>query len=288
VTIQPKKQETPIVDALQLFRDGRLQDAIAACTGEVQSRPAKPDHRDLLSQLLCFSGEYERADKHLETLGAQFPDRAPVVSLIRQLIRAAKARQQFYDDGRLPEFTERPPEYLQLYLEASMCFRQGEDEEAAKLLARAEAARPRLAGRCNGQHFQDLRDADDLSAALLEVFTTTGKYYWIPLENIRRIMLHPVENPLDVLWRRCQIQATACSEGLVYVPQLYAGTFRAEDESLRLGRSTEWFGPDEGPVRGVGHRILWIDDATRPFVEIQSLEIEDVAKPGEESAPQET
>jgi type VI secretion system protein ImpE len=274
------------VDALQRFRDGNLQEAIDACVREVQANPGKPDHRDLLSQLLCFAGEYDRADKHLETLGAQFPDRAPVVSLIRQLIRAAKARQQFYDAGRLPEFTERPPEYLQSYLEASICLRQGETEEAARLLTRAEAARPRLAGRCNGEHFHDLRDADDLSAALLEVFTTTGKYYWIPLENIRRILLHPIENPLDVLWRRCQIQATACPEGIVYVPQLYAGTFRAEDESLRLGRSTEWFGPDDGPVRGVGHRIFWVDDATRPFVEIQNLEIEDVVKPAEEPASQ--
>ncbi len=274
------------MDALQLFRDGNLQEAIAVCTREVQSRPGQPDPRDLLSQLLCFTGEYERADKHLETLGTQFPDRAPVVSLIRQLIRADQARQQFYDDGRAPEFTERPPEYLQLYLQASIGFRQGETEEAVRLLARAEAARPRLVGRCNGEPFQDLRDADDLTAALLEVFTTTGKYYWIPLENIRRILLHPIESPLDVLWRRCQIQATACSEGIVYVPQLYAGTFRAEDESLRLGRSTEWFGPDEGPVRGVGHRILWIDDDPRPFLEIQNLEIEDVVKPAEKSAPQ--
>jgi type VI secretion system protein ImpE len=280
------------VDALQHFRDGNLQEAIAACTREVQSHPGKPDHRDLLSQLLCFNGEYERADKHLETLGAQFPEREAVVSLIRQLIRAAKARQQFYDDGRLPEFTERPPEYLQTYLEASICFRQGDAAEAARLLARAEEARPRLAGRCNGEHFQDLRDADDLSAAFLEIFTTTGKYYWIPLENIRRILLHPVENPLDVLWRRCQFQATACSEGIVYVPQLYAGAFRAEDVSLRLGRSTEWVGPDDGPVRGVGHRILWIDDKVRPFIEIQNLEIEAGADPAygvpaaEEPAPQ--
>src|SRR5208337_639641 len=128
----------------------------------------KPDPRDLLSQLLCFTGELERADKHLETLGAQFPERAPVVGLIRQLVRAAKARQQFYDEGRLPEFTEKPPEYLQRCLQASICLRQGETAEAARLLAAAEAARPRLAGRCNGQPFQDLRDADDLTAAVLE------------------------------------------------------------------------------------------------------------------------
>jgi type VI secretion system protein ImpE len=270
------------VDALQLFRDGNLQEAIAVCTREVQSRPGQPDHRDLLGQLLCFAGELERADKHLETLGTQFPDRAPVVGLIRQLIRAAKARQQFYDEGRVPEFTERPPAYLQLYLQASICVRQAETGEAMKLLAQAEAARPRIAGRCNGQDFHDLRDADDLAAALLEVFTTTGKYYWIPLENIRRIVLHPIESPLDVLWRRCQIQATACSEGIVYLPQLYAGSFRAEDQSLRLGRSTEWVGPEDGPVRGVGHRVFWIDEGLRPLVEIQNLEIENVVKPGEE------
>jgi len=272
------------VDALQLFRDGSLQEAIAECSREVQSRPGQPDPRDLLSQLLCFNGEWERADKHLETLGAQIPDRAPVVGLIRHLIRAAKARQQLYDSGRVPEFLTPPPEYLQHYLQASICLREGGTEEAAHLLARAEAARPRIAGRCNGQPFQDVRDADDFTAAFLEVFSTTGKYFWIPLENIRRIQLHPIESPIDVLWRRCQIQATACPEGIVYVPQLYAGSFRAEDDSLRLGRSTEWFGPDDGPVRGIGHRILWIDDVTRPFVDIQHLEFETVVKPATEAA----
>ena len=274
------------MDALQLFRDGRLQEAIAVSTRDVQGNPGKPDPRDMLSQLLCFTGEYERADKHLETLGAQFPDRAPLVNLIRQLIRAAKARQQFYDDGRLPEFTAPLPEYLERYLEAAVCFRTGETAEGQRLLTEGEAARPRLAGRCNGQPFQDVRDADDLTAAFLEIFTTTGKYYWIPLENVRRMLLHPVESPLDVLWRRCQIQATACEEGIVYVPQIYPGSFRAEDEALRLGRCTDWVGPDEGPVRGIGHRILWIDETARPFVEIQSLEFADRAGPAEEPAPQ--
>ncbi len=270
------------MDALQLFRDGNLQAAIAECTGEVQSHPGKPDPRDLLSQLLCFRGEWERADKHLETLETQFPDRAPVVSLIRQLIRAAKAREQFYDNGRAPELLTPPAEYLQRYLQAAVCLRQGESGEAAGLLAAADASRPRIVGRCDGQPFQDLRDADDFSAAFLEVFTTTGKYYWIPWEGIRRLQLHPVESPIDVLWRRCQIQATACPEGIVYVPQLYAGSSRAEDDLLRLGRSTEWCGPDEGPVRGVGHRILWIDDATRPLIEIRNLEIKEAVTPAEE------
>ena len=65
------------MEALQLFRDGNLQEAIAACDREVQSSPGKPDHRDLLSQLLCFTGEYERADKHLEILGKSSPTGSP-------------------------------------------------------------------------------------------------------------------------------------------------------------------------------------------------------------------
>ena len=231
-----------------------------------RATPAKPDPRDLLSQLLCFTGEYERADKHLETLGAQFPDRAPG----RQPDPATDPRRQ----GPATILRRRPACRSSLRgrpnISSSTCRPRSASAKAKRRKRPAcwPARRRRVpasAGRCNGQPFQDLRDADDFTAAFLEVFTTTGKYYWIPLENIRRILLHPVESPLDVLWRRCQIQATACSEGIVYVPQLYAGTFRAEDESLRLGRSTEWFGPDEGPVRGVGHRILWIDDDHPPL-----------------------
>jgi type VI secretion system protein ImpE len=267
------------VEALQLFRASRLREAIEVCVREVKKQPSKPDHRDLLSQLLCFTGDWERADKHLETLALQCPDRAAAIALIRQLIRAAEARQQCFTTGRLPEFVAQPPLYLQHYLQASICLREGQVAEAAELLARAEQARPPAAGRCGGVPFQDLRDADDLTAGFLEAFTTNGKYYWLPFERVRRIILHPPETPLDVLWRRCQIAVAEGPNGIVYLPQLYVDSPQAEDESVQVGRSTEWRGAEGEPVRGVGHRLLWINEELRPLVSIDALEFSPSGEP---------
>jgi len=262
------------VEALELFRAGKLGEAIETCAKEVQKHPAKPDPRDLLSQLLCFAGEYERADKHLEVLASQFADRGPVVALLRHLIRAATARQQFFEEGRLPEFFTEPPDYLRRHLEASIALRRGERSEAAQLLAQAEQSRPRLSGRCNAEPFRDLRDADDLTSSFFETFTTTGKYYWVPFECVRRIALHPTESPLDVLWRRCQIEIRGGTGGIMYLPELYVDSDRSPDESIRVGRSTEWLGSEGEPIRGMGHRILSVDEEARPLVSIDALEFD--------------
>ncbi len=263
------------MEALELFREGRLNEAIEACNREVQRHPDKPDHRDLLSQLLCYAGEYERADKHLDVLGTQFADREPVIALVRHLIRAATARQQFYEEGRLPELFTEPSEDLRRHLEASIAIRRGEPREAARLLAQAEEARGPIRGRCNGTAFQDLRDADDVTSSFFEAFTTTGKYYWVPFERIRRVRLHPTESPLDVLWRRCQIDIRGGGAGgIMYLPELYVDSFRSEDELIRVGRGTEWLGSDGEPVRGIGHRILAVDDEARPLVNIDTLEFD--------------
>jgi type VI secretion system protein ImpE len=262
------------VEALELFRAGKLNEAIDACAKEVQQHPAQADPRDLLSQLLCFAGEFERADKQLEVLGTQFADRGPAIALIRQLIRAAEARQQFFEQGRLPEFLTEPADYIRRHVEASICIRQGELGEAAKLLEQAEEARPHPSGRCNGSAFHDFRDADDTTSSFFEAFTTTGKYFWVPFERIHRITLHPAESPLDILWRRCQIAVQGSPAGIMYLPQLYVGSSRSEDETIRVGKSTEWLGSDGEPVRGIGHRILAVDDEARPLVNIDSLEFD--------------
>ena len=48
------------MERLELFRAGKLQDAIDACVQQVKEHPTEPAHRDLLSQLLCFAGDLER------------------------------------------------------------------------------------------------------------------------------------------------------------------------------------------------------------------------------------
>lgn len=259
---------------LELYYAGRLQDALAAVTEQVKQKPADVSARGFLVELLCFQGEFERADKQLETISHQDPSLGVGVALARQLIRAEQARQEFFSEGRAPEFLEEPTPLMRQLIEASICLRENQTDEAARLLADAEAKRPRLSGSCDGRPFADLRDLDDLTAGVLEMLTNNGKYYWVPLERVQRITFKKPERPRDLLWRQARVVVRDGPEGDVHLPALYPGSARAEDERLRLGQMTDWRGGQGAPVRGVGQRMLLVGDEDRAFLEITELTFE--------------
>lgn len=261
------------MNAKEHYQAGRLTEAVAAASEEVKRHPTDLDRRGLLGELLCFVGELERADLQLDAMGHQDPQLAVGVSLFRQLIRAAQARAQFYAEGRLPEFLDRPCPRLQCHLQASIRLREGDVGEAARLLEEAEQQRMPLAGHCDGEAFEDLRDLDDLTASLFEVLTSTGKYYWIPMERVERIEFRPPERPRDLLWRRALMTVRDGPDGEVFLPTLYAGSHAESDDRLRLGRATDWRGGRDGPTRGVGQRMFLVGEEARGILELQEITV---------------
>jgi type VI secretion system protein ImpE len=259
------------MNARELYEAGRLQEAIAAMSDEVKKNPTDVGRRGFLCELLCFAGQLERADVQLDAIGHQDPQSMPGVSLWRQLIRAEQARQQFHADGRVPEFLAPPSPALCLHLEASVLLREGKAEEAGRLLARAEAERPKAAGTCDGQKFEDLRDLDDLTAPFFEALTSTGKYYWVPMERVELVEFRPPARPRDLLWLRAHMVVRDGPDGEVYLPTLYAGAHADPDDRTRLGRATDWRGGGGAPVRGAGLRTLLVGDADRTILEIKEL-----------------
>jgi len=256
------------VEALELFRAGKLKDAIASCTEQVKKYPNESAPRSMLGQLLCFAGQLDRADSHFKTLEIQRSDRKEAILLLRNLLAAAQARSKFYSDGWLPEFDENPPEHLKLHLQASIELREGNTEQAAQLLQQAEEQRPAVPGKCDGVEFTDFRDTDDLTSCFLEVLTSSGKYFWIPFERIRRLAFEPIESPINVLWRGARIDVQNGIQGVVYVPQLYEGSANSDDEEIQLGRTTEWSEAGDAPTRGHGHRILYIAGEFQPLAKL--------------------
>jgi len=55
----------------QLFQAGRLDDAIQALNAEVRDNPTDAKRRTFLFELLCFSGDFVRAEKQLDILGTE-------------------------------------------------------------------------------------------------------------------------------------------------------------------------------------------------------------------------
>lgn len=258
----------------EAFQAGQLAEAIELVTEQVRSKPTDSDARSFLAALLCFAGEWERADKQLDTMMIQDTGLAIGVSLIRQLIRGEQARDDFFKSGRVPEVASDPPQHLEFVLKASIELRDGNTNEAAGLLALAEASRPEVTGTHGGQEFSGLRDLDDLLAGVCEVLTSNGKYYLVPFESVRLLEFKAPQKPLDLLWRQARMIVEDGPDGEVYIPVLYHGSVAAEDTQLRMGRATDWIGEAPGPIRGIGQRELLVGDESLPVLSLTTIERE--------------
>lgn len=260
------------MSAHELFQAGKLQDAIDAAIAEVKKRPTETGIRGFLCELMCFNGELERADKQLDLLSTQLPESAMQVALFRQLIRAETSRQEFYKEGRVPEFIGEPTAAQSLALKASIEVREGNPAAAASLLAEAEETRVKVNGTFDETAFDDFRDLDDLSSTTVEVLTSTGKYFWIAPERIETIVFEPIESPRDLLWRPAQMSVAGGPDGIVYLPAIYAATGLPEDEALRLGRATDWQGAEGEPILGIGQRTFLFGEADQPLLSITQVD----------------
>jgi type VI secretion system protein ImpE len=217
------------------YQRGDLQGAIAASVEAVKAKPGDIAARAFLSELFCFNGQLDRADGQLEAIGKLDTKAVAGVAMMRQLVRAETARQQFFTEGRVPEFLTKPAASLETRLRASVELRAGNYAAAAAHLAEAEAARPPVSGTIDGRAFSAVRDLDDLLSGVLEVLTSTGKYYWVPFENIDSISFHKPDKPRDILWRPADMTVRDGPEGVVYLPTLYPGTHtHKEDAALQL------------------------------------------------------
>jgi type VI secretion system protein ImpE len=252
------------------FRAGDLAGALAAATAAVKAAPADADARWLLAELMLFAGEAERADRMLDAAALREP--SPVVLEFRKLLRAEVVRGQVLGEGRAPKYQgDDATAAQQAALRARVLLRAGDAAGANAAAAEVEALRPRAPGTADGQAFEDLRDADDLFAAEIEVLTTAGEHMLVPLERVRSLTFDPPRRPRDLYWRRCTIDLKDGTEGIVYMPALYPGSAAEEDRALRLGRATEWTAPEDGPVRGRGQRMLLVGEEAMPLAAIGSL-----------------
>jgi type VI secretion system protein ImpE len=253
-----------------LFRAGQLDAAITAATAAVKAKPTDVASRILLVELLVFAGNFERADVLLDAAGQLDPGAALVVAEFRQLLRGEMARRQLYRDGRVPEFLGEPGPVEQSLLAALVAHRAGEPAAALAAAEVAEAARTPRPGTADGVAFADFRDASDTTAGILEVLTTTGKYFWVPISRVTDITFHKPTRPRDLIWRRASLTVEAGPDGDVYIPVTYAAIGDTLATEYRLGRATDW--QDHGGlVTGIGQREFLVGDAAVPIMDLGSL-----------------
>ncbi len=228
----------------ELFRAGRLMEAVKALGAEVRDNPTDARRRTFLFELLCFAGEFERADKQLEVLGQAGPNSEIGVLLYRSALYAERQRQDLFAHGELPKA--------------------------------AEPGLPACAGTFNGKPFASFSDADPRIGSRLEVFAA-GTYLLLPLEHVASIRIEAPKRLRDLLWTPAAVRGKPSFKGAelgeVLLPVLSPASWQHADDAVRLGRATVWEqrdGSDEEIL--FGQKMWLVDDEEIPFLELRSLE----------------
>lgn len=236
---------------MELFQSGRLQEAIQALGEEVRNSPLDTKRRIFLFELLCFSGEYDRAEKHLNILADSSQSAGLGSLLYRSAIHAEKTRQQMFLNHAYP-------------------------------LAKLDASVP---GFWKGAEIKEFCDCDERIGASLEVFVA-GSYTWIALEQIAFIEIPKPKRLRDLLWTPAIVKTHPAFRSLelgeVLLPVLYPLSWKHADDAVRLGRSTVWEEDSEREPEVIpfGQKIFSIDGQEVPILELGKIELS--ANPGEE------
>jgi type VI secretion system protein ImpE len=228
-----------------LYQAGRLDEAIQALDVEVRDNPTDVQRRTFLFELLCFAGNYERAEKQLGVLGRGGRDAEMGALVYHSALHAERLRQSMFEREEVPDGAP----------------------------ARA------VSGTLNGARFDSLTDADPRIGARLELFVA-GQYTWLPFQHVASVRMERPTRLRDLLWAPAIVRASESFEGAelgeVLIPALAPLSWRHPDGAVRLGRVTEWVsdGDREAPV---GQKMLLVDGEEVPVLEVRELVLDSAA-----------
>ncbi|MBV9033512.1 MAG: tetratricopeptide repeat protein [Acidobacteriaceae bacterium] len=234
------------MDAQQLFKAGKLAEAIAALTAQLRDNPADQRGRTFLFELLCFAGEYDRAEEQL-TILEQGGSKASMLGalLYKAAINAEKTRQEMFEKKSFPPLL-------------------------------LDGAGMTIGGKLNGKEFTMLTDADSRIGEKLEVFAG-GDYLWISFHDIASVRVNPPKRLRDLLWIPAKVTTGPTFHsrelGEIMIPAMAPLSWQHPDEEVQLGRVSEWCEDETGAVAPYGLKCILVDGEEVPVVEIRELEI---------------
>ena len=239
------------MDALGLFRAGKLDQAVEALGSVLRNNPTDSKSRTFLFELLCFAGEYERAEKHLELLQQESGEAAMGALLYRGALNAERTRRDMFEHKTFPQ----------------------PDAESSQT---AQIEGTQINGTLNGAPFHSLADADPRIGSRLEVFAA-GDYLWIPWQDIAVLELDAPKRLRDLLWAPVRLRTGPNFKnkdlGELLLPVIAPLSSQHPDDAVKLGRVSEWCADEAGEEAPFGRKMLLVDGQEFPILEVRKLEI---------------
>jgi len=238
----------------------------------VRAEPADPKLRVFLFQLLCVLGEWERARDQLTALAELDAGSFPLVHLYGAAITCELLRREVFAGTRTPVMLGEPLAWVALLLQALAADAQGRPAEAKALRANALEDAQAVSGTVDGEAFEWIADADSRLGPVCEALIH-GRYYWVPFERIRLLVLEAPSDLRDVLWVPAHLGLANGGEAAALLPARYPGSESHPDGLIRLGRKTEWNEVGPEVFHGRGQRMLATDSNEYALLSIRRVEL---------------
>lgn len=261
--------QTAAAEAEELLRAGDPIRALSALQSTIRQRPADPQLRVFLAQLLMVLGQWERAVQQLSVLGEMDASALPMVYTYRAAVQCELLRRAVFAGQRSPLVFGQPEGWIARLIQALTSDASGQQAESTESRERAFEEAAGTAGRINGQPFNWIADADTRLGPVLEAMLDGG-YYWIPFQRIQRIVIEPPENLGDLVWTPAQFTWTNEGQSVGHIPTRYVGSEDADD-ALRLGRKTEWQALGGDGFAGLGQRVLTTDADEVALLDVREI-----------------
>lgn len=241
-------------DADGLLRDGDIEGARAALVEAVRTRPADPQARMFLFQLLAVAGEWEKAAKQLAALAKLSPEAQMLSVVYGQAIAAEIVRADVFA-GRAPMNQLVASDWAEALVEAIPRFAAGDAQGAAARRDAAFDAAPDTPGSLDGENFEWLADADSRFGPSFEAIIA-GQYGLVPFDVVERIESEGPKDLRDIVWYPVQIAFRGGQSVAAFLPARYPGSESDPDDAVRLARTTGWADAPSGQVGSGQH--LWV------------------------------
>jgi type VI secretion system protein ImpE len=260
-------------EAKRLLEAGNLTGAIEALLNFVRSNPTDIPARIFLFELSCYSGDWDRADKQLDVIGHQDPNAMLGALIYRQNFKAERDRDRYFSESLQPGILAPPPKYVEDLIRANNGIREGSMAEAREILDSVEEERPAFKALVNGTEVSDLRDYNDLTMCIFEAIFK-DQYIWLPMEQVASIEFFKPKTLRDLFWIQAEVELVEGTKGEMFLPSLYSGSWKHDDDQVRLGRKTDWRELGDDVFIGEGTRLFWMDGTDRSILDIQSIKFE--------------
>lgn len=266
------------MEAITLFQQCRLDEALASLTAALRSKPTDLDLRYHMVGLLAFRGEFDRALVHLDFIAGERPELATAAAMYESALHGEEERRRIVESGHVPGTDPEHEAAVKARVRLRAAVAAG-DEAAAGAAMAVIAAEPAVTAVVDGAAAAPCRDYDDGLGAMLELFVG-GRCLWVPFRTLRRVELPAPRGLLDLLWRPCAIETCTGSRYHAHLPVLYAGSAGHADPQVRCGRRTEWVDQLATGFRGFGQRTFLVGDTERPVLDLREVAFGDGAGGG--------